>query len=257
MEASMRKARSLLTLTLTLAVTLSLFAGCAKKQTEYIICSDTEFPPFEYYDAASGGYVGFDMDLIAAIAADQGFGYKIVNTDFEDALTAVKSGEADAVLAGMTITEERKKTFDFSDGYFTAGQIMVVRDGSSVKSLSDLQNMLVACKTETVGAEIMETYASKYGYSIQYYDDSPSMYAAVLDGVCAAFFEDVGAAAYAITTEFPNLAETGEILRPAPYAFAVKKGTNKSLISMFNKGLKNIKASGQYDELLKKYGLYI
>ena len=104
----------------------------------YIIYSDNAFAPFEFLDTATNQYTGVDMDILAAVAKDQGFKYEVKNEGFDASMGAVQSGQADGMIAGMTITEERKKTFDFSDGYFEDGQIMVVGANSNVTSIEDL-----------------------------------------------------------------------------------------------------------------------
>ncbi len=105
---------------------------------KYIIYSDNAFAPFEYLDTATNEYTGVDMDILAAIAKDQGFEYEVKNEGFDASMGAVQSGQADAMIAGMTITDERKQTFDFSDGYFEDGQIMVVAADSTVEGIADL-----------------------------------------------------------------------------------------------------------------------
>lgn len=105
---------------------------------KYVIYSDNAFAPFEFLDTATNKYTGVDMDILAAVAEDQKFEYEVKNEGFDASMGAVQSGQADAMIAGMTITDERKKTFDFSDGYFEDGQIMVVAEGSSISSVSDL-----------------------------------------------------------------------------------------------------------------------
>lgn len=107
-------------------------------EKKYIIYSDNSFAPFVFLDTETKEYIGIDMELIAAIARDQGFEYEMHNDGFESAVNAVKSGQADAVIAGMSVEEERKNDFDFSDGYFEDGQIMVVPIGSNLTSIEEL-----------------------------------------------------------------------------------------------------------------------
>ena len=121
------------------------FTACTKKEEEnkeektYVIYSDNSFAPFEYLDNATNEYVGVDMDILAAIAEDQGFKYEMHNEGFDAAMGAVQSGQADGMIAGMTINDKRKETFDFSDGYFEDGQILVVPADSTVKTVEDLK----------------------------------------------------------------------------------------------------------------------
>lgn len=105
---------------------------------KYVIYSDNAFAPFEFLDTKTNTYTGVDMDILAAVAEDQGFEYEVKNEGFDASMGAVQSGQADGMIAGMTITDERKKTFDFSDGYFEDGQIMVVQANSNITSVADL-----------------------------------------------------------------------------------------------------------------------
>ncbi len=105
----------------------------------YIIYSDNAFAPFEFLDTETNAYTGIDMDILAAIAKDQGFEYEMHNEGFDASMGAVQSGQADAMIAGMTITEERKQNFDFSEGYFEDGQILVVPADSTATSIQDLK----------------------------------------------------------------------------------------------------------------------
>lgn len=105
---------------------------------KYVIYSDNAFAPFEFLDQKTNKYTGVDMDILAAVAKDQGFEYEVKNEGFDASMGAVQAGQADGMIAGMTITDERKQTFDFSDGYFDDGQIMVVPADSNIKSIKDL-----------------------------------------------------------------------------------------------------------------------
>lgn len=245
----------ILSIALALSVALGLALGFAQAQGKtYIIYSDNAFAPFEYFDIEANAYIGVDMELLAAIAEDQGFVYTMHNEGFDAAMGAVQAGQADAMIAGMTIKDERKETFDFSDGYFEDGQVMVVAAGSGIDSLEALKDTVVAVKTSTMGADYAESVAEEYGFTLQYYEDSPTMYTAVINGTNAACFEDRTVVEWAIMNESLALRTVGDVIDPKYYGFAVKKGMNPELIEMFNKGLENIRASGLYDEILQKYG---
>ena len=253
----MRKLTKVLAVVLAVVLVVSAFAGCSKKAEEekvYIIYSDNSFAPFEYLDESSNSYIGIDMDILAAIAEDQGFKYEMHNEGFDASMGAVQSGQADAMIAGMTITDERKETYDFADGYYDDGQILVVKGDSDIASEADLAGKKVAIKISTMGAQYAESIKDKIGFTTDSYEGSPEMYQAVATGTDAACFEDRSVVQYAIVNENLNLKTVGEVINPSQYGFAVKKGTNPELIEMFNKGLANIKANGKYDEILAKYG---
>lgn len=271
----MRKSARLALAALSIILSLALFAGCGKTQStdsaasasapaasadtsaaakSYVIYSDNAFAPFEFLDTATNKYIGVDMDLLAAIAEDQGFSYTVKNEGFDASMGAVQAGQADAMIAGMTITEKRTETFDFSDGYFKDGQILVVPKDSTITKLEDLKGKIVAAKTSTQGADYAKSVADQYGFTVQYYEDSPTMYTAVINGTNAACFEDFSVIGWAIKTNALALTTAGDVVNPGEYGFAVKKGSNAELIKMFNAGLANIKANGKYEEIMQKYG---
>ena len=95
-------------------------------KAKYIIASDSSFAPFVFQNS-SNQYTGIDMELIKAIAKDQGFEIEIINPGFDAAINAVQAGQADGIIAGMSVTDARKATFDFSESYYTANTILGVK----------------------------------------------------------------------------------------------------------------------------------
>ena len=223
----------------------------AASEKTYTIDTDVTFPPFVYANTENK-YVGIDLDLLRAIAKEEGFKVKIRPVGFNAAVQSVSAGQADGMIAGMSITEERKQKFDFSDPYYSAGIVMAVKDGSGIKSLSELKGKKVAVKTGTAGADYANSIKDKYGFEIVTFDDSDGVYNDVLNGNSDACFEDSAVMYYAIkngldlkvVTKPANTTETG---------FAVKKGQNQELLKMFNEGLAKLKANGEYDKIIKKY----
>ncbi|WP_041783310.1 amino acid ABC transporter substrate-binding protein/permease [Mycolicibacterium chubuense] len=225
----------------------------AKAQGQnYVIATDTTFAPFEFQDK-NGNFVGIDMDLIRDIAKDQGFTVDIRPLGFDAALQAVQANQVDGVIAGMSITDERKKVFDFSDPYFESGVQMAVLDtNEDIKSYADLRGKRVAVKNGTEGAAFAESIKDKYGFSTVYFADSASMFDEVRTGNSQAVFEDYPVLQYGIAqgNGFKTVTkkEAG-----ASYGFAVNKGRNAELLQKFNAGLKHLKQSGRYDEILDTY----
>lgn len=247
----MKKIGKILALVLACVMLLSL-ASCGS--SKYVIYSDNAFAPFEFYDEESESYIGVDMEILDAIAKDQGIEYEVKNEGFDAAMGAVQSGQADAMIAGMTINDERKKTFDFSDGYFEDGSVMVVAADSTLASPADLKGKLVAAKKGTTSTDYAESIKEEYGFDLTYFEDSPTMYQAVINGTAAACFEDFSVIGWAIKNEGVQLKVVGDVVNPGYYGFAVKKGTHPELIEKFNKGLANIKENGTYEKILAKYG---
>lgn len=217
----------------------------------YVIATDTTFAPFEF-ENDKGEMVGIDLDLLAAIAADQGFSYELQSVGFSAAVTALEAGEADAVIAGMSITDERKEKYDFSEAYYDSGVGMAVLAGSDIKSYEDLAGLQVAAKIGTEGCSFAESIQDEYGFTVVQFEDSASMYQDVLTETSAACFDDYPVLGYEISRG-TGLSLPMDMERGSSYGFAVLKGENPELIEMFNAGLANLKESGKYDEILNTY----
>ncbi|WP_234820347.1 amino acid ABC transporter substrate-binding protein/permease [Mycolicibacterium goodii] len=218
----------------------------------YVIATDITFAPFEFQDA-SGKFVGIDIDLINEIAANQNFNVTIKPLGFDAALQAVQANQADGVIAGMSITDERKKVFDFSDPYFESGVQMAVLDtNDDIKSYADLRGKRVAVKNGTEGAEFAESIKDQYGFTTVYFADSASMFDEVRTGNSQAVFEDYPVLQYGIAQGNGFKTVTPKE-KGANYGFAVNKGQNAELLQKFNAGLKQLKESGRYDEIIANY----
>lgn len=220
----------------------------------WVIASDTVFKPFEYTDA-SGNFVGIDVDIVAAIAEDQGFDYEIKSLGWDAAIAACQSGQADGMIAGASITDERKESgWIFSDGYYQTTQTMTVAADSDIAGFEDLSGKTVAVKTGTQGASYAESLKDEYGFTITYFEDSPTMYQAVLGGQAVACFEDTPVMTASIkdgNLALKILEDTAN--EGQPYGFAIFNPDNQELIDLFNAGLANIKENGKYDEIIAKY----
>ena len=250
---------------LLLCMSVVLAAGCAKQNNEannqdnaqqnpskkYIIATDTTFAPFEFQDE-QGNYVGVDIDILAAIAEDQNFEYDLQPLGFDAACAALEANQADGVIAGMSITDERKLKYDFSSAYYDSGVVVAVSEDSSIASYEDLKGKTLAVKTGTEGSEYAESIKDEYGLTIKYFDESPLMYQEVKIGGADACVEDYPVMGYGIKNG-NGLKMVGDMVKGSSYGFAVSKDKNPELLRMFEDGLENIKSNGKYQEILDKY----
>ena len=233
-------------------------AGCGGKAggagKKWIIATDTAFKPFEYTDD-SGKFVGIDVDILDAVAKDQGFDYELQSLGWDASIAACQAGQADGLIAGASITDERKSSgWIFSDGYYDANQCLAVEASSSISGFADLSGKSVAVKTGSMSAEYAESIADQYGFTVTYFEDSHTMYQAVVGGQAAGCIDDTPIMA-------ANIKDGGLSMKlvdgtgneSAAYGFAVFNPANQELVDMFNKGLKNIKENGTYDAILAKY----
>jgi ABC-type amino acid transport substrate-binding protein len=235
-------------------------SGGSEQSTEeaagekYIIATDTAFAPFEFTNE-NNEFVGIDIDLMNAIAEDQGFEVDIKPLGFDAAMAAVETGQADGCIAGASITDKRKEIYDFSDAYYDSYVCVAAAENGDIASLEDLKGKKVAAKTGTMGAECAESLKDEYGFKeIVYFADSDTMYQDVTTGNTVACFEDQPVMAYNCQqgNGMKIIAEQkGEF--STPYGFVVLKDQNKELREKFNAGLQNLKDNGKYDEIIAKY----
>lgn len=219
--------------------------------SHYTITTDTTFPPFEF-QTQGGDYRGIDMDMLKEIAKREDFTYTLKPMSFNAGVQAVQAGQVDGILAGMSITDERKQTFDFGTPYYKSGIVMAVANKSKVDSLDDLKGKTVAAKTGSSGAMYAQRMAKKYEFKITYFNDSNTMYNDVIIGNTVAAFEDQPVMAYAIQQGTKMKIVTD----PADgnwYGFGVKKGDNAELLKKFNEGYAKIVKDGTYDKIVNRY----
>ena len=253
--------KKLFAIVITTILVMGLMTGCGKKDDvaqssgkTWIVATDTVFKPFEYTNE-DGDFVGIDVDLLAAIAEDQGFEYELQSLGWDAGVAAVQAGQADALIAGATIKQERVDSgWIFSEGYYNATQTFVVAENSDIKGFADLSGKSVAVKNGTAGADFAESLKEEYGFTVKVFEDSPTMYQAVVLGDCVACVEDTPIMAASIKDGGLALAiPEGMESEGAPYGFAIMNKDNQELLDLFNAGLKNIKDSGKYDEIINSY----
>ncbi|AAK78096.1 ABC transporter permease subunit [Clostridium acetobutylicum] len=221
---------------------------------KYTIATDATYAPFEFRTGSD--YQGIDIDILSAIAKKENFTYDLKPMNFNGIIPALQSNQVDGSVSGMSINDERKKTLDFSNSYYDSGLCVVAKsDNKSVKTINDIKGKTAALKKGTAGAAYAEANKEKYGLTLKYFDDSPSMFQAVMNGNADITLEDYPVIAYKISIDKNSgLKIVGdEKITTSPYGFAVKKGTNKELLKKFNDGLKKIKADGEYDKIISKY----
>ncbi len=264
----MKNMKKTFALLMCLVLSMGVLAACGSEESsssssgsaassggkKYKIATDTVFKPFEYTNE-NNEFVGIDVDILAAVAKDQGFEYELNALGFDAAVAAVESGQADALIAGATINDERKsKGWIFSDGYYDATQTFAVKKGSDIKSYEDLKGKKVAVKNGTAGKDFAESLKDQYGFETTVFEDSPTMYQDVILGNSAACVEDTPIMQSSIKEggleiEIPSGMES----EGAPYGFAIMNKDNQELLDKFNAGLKNIRESGEYQKILDKY----
>ncbi len=238
-----------LTITLILAVAVT---GCKKKEEVVVVATDATWPPMEFVNTEKE-IVGFDIDLMNAIADAADFEVEFQNTAWDGIFAGLGTDEYDAVISSVTITDERKKTMDFSDSYINAGQVLIVRkDTSGVSKLSDLKGKSVGAQIGTTGA--MEVQSAD-GVELRTYDELGLAIEDLANGRIAGVVADTPIAAdYALQNdEYKTVLQiVGEPFTDEFYGIAVKKG-NSDLLKKINEGLKKVKSDGTVEKLKDKW----
>lgn len=266
--------KKLTALLLIAALTLSLFAGCGKsaeknaldiiKERGYItMATDAAWAPYEYV-GENGQPDGCDIELAKEIAKGLGVELKIINAAFDTLPTYVESGEADMILAAMTITEERKQTMDFSNPYTVAQQyIIVAKDNSSVKAIEDMAGYTIGTHLGTTGdflvcdeIDLDDGVLHGTGASYAQYKDltvasldlnSGSLQAVVCDGPMAENMSIRNENLKCFPLVYADGSGTDE-----SYGVAVKKG-NTALLEAINQILDPLVADGTFDQFFVKH----
>ncbi|WP_230658972.1 transporter substrate-binding domain-containing protein [Psychrobacter sp. I-STPA10] len=222
---------------------------------EYIVSTDKHYKPFEFRDD-EGKITGFDIDIVNAIAADQNFHVAYIMTPFEDQLTGLKKGKYDMVAAGISITEERKQTIDFSDTYFTSTQgIIALPSTPPISDFDMLKTHKVAVEANTTSDDILANQlkmdhkniihvASPYK-GIEAVIQKKVMYSMADEPVLRYYNKELKNFDLQIST-IPNAI-------PEDYGFAFDKNRKDDLINKVNTGLENIKANGTYQQIYDKW----
>lgn len=226
----------------------------SNKKEKLVVGTEATFPPFEM--VKDGEYTGFDMEIIRAIAENQGYEVEIKNLGFDALIPAVQSGNIDCAIAAMTIDPDRSKVIDFSKPYFDAGLIIAVKkETTGINGSKDLQGKRIAAQVGTTGADACQKIK----------DADPATQVKIFESVGEAFMELQKGGVDAVVNDHPvtadyiktsgkdNVVMVGEVFSAdSQYGIAVKKGNSK-LLNDINKGLEELKANGEYDNIYKKW----
>jgi ABC-type amino acid transport substrate-binding protein len=209
--------------------------------------SDIPYPPFE--QGKPGNYTGFDIELMEAIAEKLGRKAEFTDTSFETIFRDVAQGKFEAVISAATITEEREKAVDFSNPYYLSEQAVLVKEGSDVESLEDLDGKTVAAQQGTTGLELAK---EKLGDSeIRPYPEGPDAVNALKAGTVEGVIIDAPVAQNAV--EKSGGVEIAEkVPTEETYGIAVAQGETE-LLDEINKALKEVEQDGTYKTIYEKW----
>ena len=198
-----------------------------------VMATNAEFPPYEYHDG--GEIVGIDAEIAKAIAGELGMELEIEDIAFDSIIPEITSGKADMGLAGMTVTEDRKQSVDFSDTYAKASQKVIVKEDSEIASPDDLAGKIVGVQLGTTG-DIYVSDLEADGTTVERYNKGFEAVQALSQGKIDAVVID-GEPAKTFVAQTEGLKILEESFTDEEYAIAVKKG-NTELLDKIN-GIKD------------------
>lgn len=244
------------TIGLLALATLSLTA-CGKKKSadKWVVGTNAEFPPFEYVSTSQGvidKFAGIDIEIIKKIAEENGKTVEINNMEFDSLTVALANGQINIAIAGMTITEERKQAVDFSDPYYVAKQVMIVReDTTDVKKATDMAGKKIAVVMGYTGQTEVENLG--YKENMVTFKKGTEAIQELLNKKCDVVVID-SATASKYVKDNPGLVivEDDDTFTSESYGIAVKKGDTETL-NMINAAIKKMKEDGTIDEISAKY----
>jgi polar amino acid transport system substrate-binding protein len=219
----------------------------------YVVGTDAAYAPFESQNE-KGEIVGFDIDVVSAVAKKAGIEVKFVNTPWEGIFNNLAQGDRDLLVSAITITDERKQTMDFSAPYFDAQQLIAVKTDSKIAKFDDLKKLKVGVQTGTTGDEVVSKLIGKTSTSVKRFESTPLALKELESGGVDAVVADNGVVIHYMANnagaKFKTVSDTA--FTPEQYGLAVKKG-NAELLEKINKGLADIKADGTYDKIYAQY----
>ncbi len=272
--------KKFISIILVLVMALCVFAACDSDpagKEQLVMATNAAFPPYEFKDGDK--IVGIYAEIAEAIAGKLGMELVIEDVDFGAVLTGVAEGKYDMGMAGITVTEDRKKTMDFSDTYATGIQVIIVKDGSSIATLDDIfefnadgdpvalknPDIKVGVQENTTGDIYSSSAIEGWGFNdlnedesiktdrvVRYKTGAEAVSALKSDKVDCVIIDNEPAKSFVATNEGIHILEGENEYAVEDYAICVQKGDSE-LLDKINKALADLKADGTIDKIVNKY----
>lgn len=263
----MKKVLSVLAV-IAIAATMLCFAGCGQKKEDNVLdmATNAAFPPYEYKDGEA--YKGIDIEIAEKIAEKLGMTLKVHDVDFDTIISGVQSKKFDMGMAGMTVTDERKKSVNFTDTYATGVQVVIVKDDSAYTSFEDFytgfdadgnptgtkEGIKIGVQQGTTGDIYCSDDPAKWGFGmdnvIQYKTGAEAVEALKSGKVTAVIIDNEPAKNFVAANEGLKILEGA--YTEEDYAICIAKD-NTELLEKINTALKELIADGTVAAIIEKY----
>jgi polar amino acid transport system substrate-binding protein len=228
-----------------------VLVGSACRAAELVVGSSATYRPFAY-ELPTREIVGYDIDIIRAVANNAGLQVRIVNTPWTGIFAALNNGDIDLVISGVMISDRRRQSYDFTAPYFEARQLIAVPIASKVRGLKDLAGRKIGVVTGSSADDIASRQFGKTNSDIRRFESTPVAIAELLGGGLDAVIGDNGVIAYRVQ-EHRELKTVSDPLFPAEYFGIVVRKGNKGLLDQLNRGLAATMADGSYARAYRKW----
>ena len=273
----MKKIISLIIASLMLITLCCGFASCNKDDNVLVMATNAAFPPYEYVEGDK--FVGIDVEIAQAIAEKLGMELQIEDVEFGSIIGGVVEGKYDMGMAGMTVTEERKQSVNFSNTYATGIQVIIVKDGSSIASLDDIfefnadgdpvalkdPDLKVGVQQDTTGDIYSSSDISGWGFCdveedgtittdrvVRYKTGADAVEALKTDKVNMVIIDNEPAKSFVAANEGIHILDGDNEYAVEDYAICIAK-ENTELLDKINKALDELKKDGTIDKIVSKY----
>ena len=238
-------------LALLMVLSLAACGSAASESKTLVMATSADYPPYEFIvlnDKNEQQYVGIDVSVSEAIAADMGKELQVVNMDFDSLMAALQKGDADIVLAAIEVTEERLEAADFSDPYYTDLPPMIPDKAGEYTSIESFSGKSVGAQTGTTKADLVTSDmpgANLVGLT----SVNDLVNQLVYDKVDAIVVDGAVAQQYAKSNSDLVVADVslGEAF---PYCVAVQKGDPKGLLPSINATIAKLIADGKIEQYI-------
>ena len=273
----MKKIISIALALVMIVLGMSVFSACSKKGDVLVMATNAAFPPYEYVEG--NDFVGIDVEIAKAIAEKLGMELQIEDVEFGSIIGGVAEGKYDMGMAGLTVTEERKQSVNFSDTYATGIQVIIVNNGSSIASLDDIfvfddegnptalkdTDIKVGVQQDTTGDIYSSDDITNWGFNdvdedgtvktdrvVRYKTGAEAVEALKTNKVDMVIIDNEPAKSFVAANDGIHILEGDNEYAIEDYAICVSKD-NKELLDKINQALKELKEDGTIDEIVNRY----
>ena len=248
----MKKLIALLLSVIFLAV---CFTGCGasgktlaevKEAGKLVIATSPDFPPFESLEG--NDVVGIEVDIMKLVCQELGVECEFVQMDFDSVLIGIQAAKYDCAMSGITVTPDREKNMLFTDPYYVAAQVIVVKSDSAIAGKADLAGKKISVQTGTTA----ESGCQDEGLEIESFQANADAKAALTTGRVDAWVVD-NLTALQMVEEGDGLKILSENMTEEPYAFAFAKGS-EDLVAEITAIVNKLVNDGTVQQIFQKYG---